>query len=118
MIEYDRKGDQIAYSQAMNLAVSYVAIVKDQFKTPKKRQEAVLAMREWFYEELCKVPPRTQQVDAGQEIPVRPKRTYKSEKQELFLRSQDEVAGAYETPATVDAVFGNGEGPRGSGFEG
>lgn len=119
MNEYDKRDDRIIYAQAMNLAVDYLAIIKDQFKTPEDRTDAVLQLREFFYKELCKTPPRTEAFEKGTQAPAaRPKRTYKSEKQEIFLRSQDEVTGEFETPATVDMAFGPGTGPRGGQFEG
>lgn len=63
------------------------------------------------------------QYEAGEPAPeqvtpqVRPRRNYKSDKQEIFLRGQEEVLGAIETPASVDAVVGV-DGSRGSQFEG
>lgn len=46
-------------------------------------------------------------------VPTRPARTYKSDKQEIFMRGLNEVHGPIETPASLDAVFGPGTGPRG-----
>lgn len=109
MNEYDKKDDRIAYGQAMNLAVQYASMFPlDHFKDANDRMTKIKEAREWFYKELCKVPPRTKAAERPT-APVRSPRSYKSDKQEVFLRGQEEVPGAIETPATLDAIYGFGD---------
>ena len=118
--------DRIIYAQAMNCAVE---LVSNMFAdaTEDLLREYTLRWREWFYQELCKTPPRT----LAQEVRVEPpqgepdefqvvKMEFAGPKKNNPLEYKAKKWPAYtpkqvgdETPATIDQVYGVGDPPVG-----
>jgi len=116
MTDYERTQDRIVYAQAMNLAVEYLKIVSESFTTSDARTNAVLELREFFYEELCKTPPRTLKVDTktASTIPS----TAKNSSTNKPFNWKDTPGGQswLDNKKDVDQNFGEENGERGSSF--
>lgn len=56
MNSYEQTQDRIVYAQAANLAVE---MLKDKHLPQNEWEARFRELREWFYEELNKIPPNT-----------------------------------------------------------
>lgn len=116
----DQFQDRIIYAQAMNCAAQVISsrVADSGEVTEEQVKELIKDYREWFYEELCKTPPRTLAESNPQGRVLEPAGPKKNNPLKYRAAKWTAPQLGDDTPGTIDQVYGVGDPPVGAKAEG